>query len=72
MAKVGFHKGWSGSPFHTGYVGNEGIEIGPGGKPSERGPRIGSGVLGRRVTTEVQRDGSSPAKGRGKGGDVEE
>ena len=58
----GFHKGSSGSPFHTEYYGNAGIETGPGGKPSERGPSIGSGVLGRRVEMEVDRDGSSPAR----------
>jgi hypothetical protein len=64
MAKLGFHKGWSGSPFHTGYEGNKGAETGPDGKPSERGPRIGSGVLGMRVETEVTRDGSSPMRGK--------
>lgn len=62
MAKVGFHKGSSGSPFHTEYYGNEGIETGPGGKPSEGGPRVGAGVEGRRVTMEVDRDGSSPSR----------
>lgn len=71
MAKVGFHKGAMGSPFQKEYYGNEGIDMGPGGEPSERGPRIGSGVLGRRVKMEVQRD-SSPLRGRKASGDVAE
>lgn len=64
MAKVGFHKGWSGSPFHIGYDADEGIEMGPGGKPSERGPKVGAGVLGERVKMEVDRDGGMKGRGR--------
>ena len=61
---VGFRKGWSGSPFHTGYEANEGMDLGDA-KRAESGPRIGAGVLGKRVTMEVDRDGASPArKGR--------
>ncbi len=62
MAKFGFHKGWSGSPAHTGYEANEGIDARP---PSERGPRIGAGVLGTRVEMEVERDGGKVGKKRG-------
>jgi hypothetical protein len=51
----GFHKGSSGSPFQTEYYGTEGIDTGPGGKPSEEMPRIGAGVLGRRVQPEMSR-----------------
>lgn len=55
MAKVGFHKGSSGSPFHTEYYGPTGIDMGPGGKPSDPAPRVGSGVLGRKVSAEWNR-----------------
>jgi hypothetical protein len=55
MAKLGFHKGSSGSPFHTEYYANEGAETGPGGKPSERSPRVGPGTLGRKVMMEWNR-----------------
>ena len=61
-----FTKGALGSPFSTEYYGNEGIEMGPGGRPSEGGPKIGSGVLGRRVEMEVQRDNDGPKRGRGR------
>lgn len=63
MAKMGFHKGWSGSPFHTGYEANEGYEAQP---PSDRGPRIGAGVLGQRVDMEVERDAGRDRRGRGR------
>lgn len=62
-----FHKGALGSPFQLEYYGNEGMETGPAGRPSEMGPRIGSGVLGDRVLMEVERDGGTLAKGRGRG-----
>ena len=68
------HKGALGSPFQLEYYANEGMDGGPAARPSERGPRIGSGVMGRRVMMEVERDGSSPAakgRGRGKRGNVE-
>lgn len=61
---VGFRKGWSGSPFHTGYPGNEGMDPGDAQKPGEMGPRIGGGVLAERVKMEVQRDGGKLAKGK--------
>ena len=72
MAKVGFHKGSLGSPFQLEYMADRGIDTGPDGDLSEGGPRIGSGVLGKRVMMEVQRDGSSPGRKqpskRGRGG----
>lgn len=63
----GFHKGSSGSPFQTEYYGNEGIDMGPGGKPSDEMPRIGAGALGRKVQTEMTRTkrGSSMSKSDG-------
>ncbi len=72
MAKVGFHKGSSGSPFHTEYYGPRGIETGPGGEPSERSPRVGPGTLGRKVAMEWNRGarGGSSA-GRKDSGDGE-
>jgi hypothetical protein len=67
MAKMGFHKGSSGSPFQTEYYANEGYEA---RSVADRGPRIGAGALGRRVTMEVQKAGSSPAR-KGRKGDAE-
>lgn len=55
MAKAGFHKGSSGSPFQTEYYGNQGMDTGPGGKPSDEMPRVGAGVMGKRVGTEWTR-----------------
>lgn len=54
--KVGFHKGSLGSPFQLEYQGDEGLE--PGDADYQSGPRVGSGVLGRRVMMEVQRAGT--------------
>jgi hypothetical protein len=71
MAKIGFHKGWSGSPFHTGYEANEGVDLSADGARAEGGPRIGAGVLGDRVKMEIQRDGGRMGKGRRGRGDVE-
>ena len=59
MAKFGFHKGWSGSPAHTGYNANEGIDARP---PSEMGPRIGAGVMKGRVRPEIDRDDRGSAR----------
>jgi len=58
MAKpTRFHVGTSGSSKHTEMVGTgEGMGNGPGARPSEMGPRIGAGVLGKRVTPEYDRD----------------
>jgi hypothetical protein len=63
---AGFRKGALGSPFQTEYYGNQGMEMGEAGKPSERGPKIGSGALGKRVTMEVSRDDSSKGGKSGK------
>lgn len=67
---VGFHKGTLGSPFQLETYGDEGVG-GFGEAERTDGPRIGSGVLGRRVTMEVQRD-SGRSMRRGKRGDAEE
>lgn len=53
--KAGFHKGWSGSPFQTGYNANQGMDLGPGGKSSDEMPRVGPGVMGKRVKPEASR-----------------
>ena len=52
---AGFHKGWSGSPFHTGYNANEGMDTGEDGKRADDGPRIGPGYLGKKVSMEVSK-----------------
>ena len=49
---AGFHKGWSGSPFHIGYNANEGMDMGADGARAPSGPRIGSGG-----TREARRNG---------------
>jgi hypothetical protein len=55
MAKPArFTVGTSGSGKHTEVKGN-GASLG-GRAPAESGPRIGSGVLGRRVRPEYDRD----------------
>lgn len=58
MAKPArFKVGSSGSGNHTEVVGDgSGMGTGPGARPSEVGPRIGAGVLGRRVRPEYDRD----------------
>jgi hypothetical protein len=56
---AGFHKGWSGSPFHTGYNANKGMDTGDA-EEGDDGPRIGPGYLGKKVTMEV----SKASKGR--------
>ena len=50
-----FRKGTLGSPFQTEYKGNSGMGV-PEDRNSEMGPRIGAGVLKRRVRMEVDRD----------------
>lgn len=62
---VGFRKGALGSPYSTETYGNMAPEVGAAAAPSERGPKIGSGVLGKRVTMEVDRDGGMKG-GKGK------
>lgn len=57
------HKGSSGSPYHISErFADEPLD--PGNAQYQSGPRVGAGVLGRRVTMEVQRAGS----GRDRGG----
>ena len=51
---AGFHKGWSGSPFHTGYNADDGMDMGEASK-REDGPRIGPGYLGKKVSMEVSK-----------------
>lgn len=61
MAKSArFRVGTSGSPKHTEVKGPMGFGGGAASAPSERGPRIGPGVL-KRVKPEYDRD----AEGRG-------
>lgn len=72
MAKGGsFRTGALGSPFSTEYQGDEGMNLGAGGQPSERGPKVGAGKFAERVTTEFQRDGGKYGKGKGGKGSVE-
>ena len=61
--KVGFHKGTLGSPFQLETYGDEGVG-GIGTAERTDGPRIGSGVLGRRVEMEVDRDSSRGRRAR--------
>jgi hypothetical protein len=67
-------KGWSGSPKHTATVG-DGRGMGNESRPSERGPRIGPGVLGRVVRPEYDRDregNGGAARGKPRGAYSEE
>jgi hypothetical protein len=57
--KFGFHRGWSGSPAHTGYDANSGMDA-PAG--SEAGPRIGPGYLAK-----VEMEVAKGARGMGRG-----
>lgn len=59
MPKIGFHKGWSDSPFHLGYDADEGYEAMP---PSEPGPMARPGVMQRRVMPDLA---TRPETGRG-------
>ncbi len=54
MKKASFKVGSSGSPKHTEMVGS-GKGMGGEGRVSERGPRIGAGVEGMRVRSEMDR-----------------
>lgn len=67
---VGFRKGALGSPWSRETYSNEPMDIGTAER-GESGPRIGAGVLGRRVEMEVQRDGKTGRARRAKG-DAEE
>lgn len=64
MAKPArFKVGSSGSGKHTEMQGDGGGMGGAASAPSEVGPRIGSGVLGRRVRPEYDKDAE---KGEGR------
>jgi len=54
--KASFKEGWSGSGHHTQEVGTGQGMGGPASAPSEMGPRIGAGVLGKRVRPEYDKD----------------
>lgn len=57
MAKPArFKVGSSGSGKHTEMQGSGEGMGGMASRPSEMGPRIGAGVLGRRVTPEYDKD----------------
>lgn len=57
MAKPArFKVGSSGSGKHTEVQGTGEGMGGPASRPAEMGPRIGAGVLGKRVTPEYDRD----------------
>jgi hypothetical protein len=71
MAKAArFKIGSSGSGKHTEMQGTGEGMGGPASRPSEMGPRIGSGVMGRRVTPEYDRDAGGDERGRPKVRDV--
>lgn len=57
---AGFHKGWSGSPFHTGYNTDEGMDIGDAQRGDD-GPRVGPGKFSKRVTSEISRNSKGKA-----------
>lgn len=61
-----FKVGSSGSGHHTEVKGDGAGMGGPASAPSEMGPRIGSGVMGRRVTPEYDRDAGGRESGRGR------
>lgn len=61
-----FKVGSSGSGNHTEMQGSGEGMGGPASRPSEVGPRIGPGVMGRRVRPEYDRDVESPGAGGGR------
>ena len=61
-----FKVGSSGSGKHTEVQGTGEGMGGPASRPAEMGPRIGAGVMGRRVTPEYDRDSGGDTGGRGK------
>lgn len=66
MAKASFRRGALGSPWSTEVMGPEALDANsPAAQPSEEGPRIGAGVLGRDVEMEVSRMGRR-SRGRGR------
>lgn len=67
MAKPArFKVGTSGSGKHTETQGDGAGMGGSASAPSEMGPRIGAGVMGRRVTPEYDRDAGGRESGRGR------
>lgn len=68
MAKPArFKVGTSGSGHHTEVVGSGEGMGGEASRPSERGPRIGAGVEGRRVRPEYDRDAEKRGGRTGRG-----
>jgi hypothetical protein len=61
---VGFRKGALGSPFSTEYQANEGMDLG-NAERGEGAPRIGPGVLGKKVMMDVQRNSRGGDKRKG-------
>lgn len=57
-----FKVGSSGSGKHTEVQGTGEGMGGTASRPSEMGPRIGAGVMGRRVTPEYDRDASGMSR----------
>lgn len=68
MAKAArFKAGWSGSPKQTEVKGADGYGGGEASRPSVPGPRIGPGVMARRVQMEVGRGPKQGGKMSGRG-----
>lgn len=59
-----FKVGSSGSGKHTEVQGTGEGMGGAASAPSEMGPRIGAGVMGRRVTPEYDKDAGGKTRGR--------
>lgn len=66
-----FKVGSSGSGKHTETQGSGEGMGGPASRPSEVGPRIGAGVLGRRVKPEYDRDMEKAGAGTRAPGKIE-
>jgi len=62
MAGASFRKGSLGSPWSTEVKGPTAMD--PGDADNFEGPRIGSGVLGKRVQMEVGRAGNRGRSGK--------
>jgi len=69
MAGASFRKGSLGSPWSTEVKGPTAMD--PGDADNFEGPRIGSGVLGKRVQMEVQRAGNRGRSGKSDRGDYD-
>lgn len=67
MAKPArFKVGSSGSGKHTETQGSGEGMGGLASRPAEEGPRIGAGVMGKRMTPEYDRDREKPGAGDGR------